>query len=89
MIAPETLSQVAARAGELHLSDDGIAHLRREFAGIHFTLCNEDDIPARLNPALVGEGFDLYLISNAEHCIAFTTDPAAATGIVVAERSED
>lgn len=89
MIAAETLNRVAARAGELHLSDDGIAHLRREFAGIHFTLCNEDDVPARLNPALAGEGFDLYLISNAEHCIAFTTDPAAATGIVVAERSED
>lgn len=89
MIAPDTLAQVAAQAGTAGLSEAGLFELRRVWPDIHFTLCSEDDIPARLKPFVEGEGFDLYLVSNAEHCIAFTADPAAATGIVLAERSED
>lgn len=89
MIAPETLARVAARAGELELSEASLAHLRREFAGIHFTLCDDDDIPARLKPALAGDGFNLYLVSSAEHCIAFTDHAEAATGLVLAAVSDD
>jgi len=79
-----TLAAVAARATELDLSDASIAHLRREWPGIHFTFCGEDDVPARMNPVLEGPGFNLYLVSNAEHCVAFTSQLEAATGIVLA-----
>jgi hypothetical protein len=83
------LNAVAARAAELDLSEAGIAHLRREWPGVHFTFCGEDDVPARLNPFLEGEGFHLYLVSNADHCVAFTSQLEAATGIVLAAVSED
>lgn len=84
MIDRPTLERIAARAGELDLSEAGVQHLRREWPGLHFTLCGEDDVPARLKPILEGDGFALYLVSNASHCVAFTEDPHTATGVVLA-----
>lgn len=83
------LAAVAARAAELELSEASVGHLRREWPGIHFTFCGEDDVPARLRPVLAGEGFNLYLVSNAEHCVAFTSEPEAASGIVLAALFDD
>lgn len=83
------LDAVARRAGELMLNEASIAHLRREWPNIHFTLCSEDDVPARLNPACQGEGFNLYLVSNASHCINFTNQLEAASGIVLATVEPD
>jgi hypothetical protein len=89
MIDTATLNAVALRAGELALNEASLAHLRREWPGVHFTFCNDDDVPARLTPALEGDGFNLYLVSNAEHCIAFTDRLEAATGLVLAANSDD
>ena len=83
------LAAVAARATELDSSAASLAQLRREWPGIHFTFCDDDDVPARLSPARDGENIRLYLVSNAEHCIAFTSQPEAATGIVLAVVSQD
>lgn len=89
MIARDTLERIAARASALDLSEASVQHLRREWPGLHFTLCAEDDVPARLKPALAGNGFALYLVSNASHCVAFTEDPDAATGVVLAYTTGD
>lgn len=89
MIAPETLTEIKTQAAALGLSEQALVELRRAWPAIHFTYCSEDEVPARLSPYAEGEGFDLFLVSNAEHCVAFTGDPAAATGVVLAERSED
>jgi hypothetical protein len=85
----DILSAVATRAAELELSEASVAHLRREWPGVHFTFCGEDDVPARLNPVFEGQGFNLYLVNNADHCVAFTGDLEIATGIVLASVSED
>lgn len=84
-----TLAAVAARASELDLCEAGVGHLRREWPGVHFTFCDEDDVPARLNPVFEGPGFNLYLVNNADHCVAFTSQLEAATGIVLATVSND
>jgi hypothetical protein len=89
MIDAALLEQVARRAGELDLSEASVSHLRREWPGIHFTFCSEDDVPARLAPAMEGQGFNLYLVSNAEHCVAFTSQLESASGIVLATVSDD
>ncbi len=88
-ITADTLAAVAARAAELELSEAGIVHLRLEWPGIHFTYCSEDDVPARLNPFLQGDGVNFYLVSNADHCVAFTSQLEAATGIVLAAVTDD
>lgn len=88
-ITPEMLAVVYDQAAALGLSEATLATLRQAWPGVHFTLCGEDDVPARLTPALAGETFDIYLVSNAEHCVAFTSQWEAATGLVLAERGED
>jgi hypothetical protein len=88
-INADPLAAVAARACEMELSEAGIAYWRREWPGVDFIFCGEDDVPARLNPYLEGEGFHLFLVNNADHCIAFTSQLEAATGIVLASASED
>jgi hypothetical protein len=89
MITAETLAAVCDQAAAQGLSEVTLQSLRQGWPDLHFTLCSDDDIPARLTPAVEGEGFNLYLVSNAQHCIAFTTEPEAATGLVLATQSEE
>lgn len=90
MITPETLSQVTVKVSEVGgLSETGLATLRQAWPDIHFTFCSEDDVPARLTPAAEGEGFAVYLVSGAQHCVGFTNHLEAATGLVLASVSEE
>jgi hypothetical protein len=73
----------------LGLNEGAIAELRRRWPGVSFTLCSEDDVPARLAAHASGDGYDIYLVSGAEHCVAFTEHIEAATGLVLAILSED
>ncbi len=71
------------------LNEGAITELRRRWPGVSFTLCSEDDVPARLTAYASGDGYDIYLVSGAEHCVAFTEHIEAATGLVLATLSED
>jgi hypothetical protein len=85
MIARETLRAVAAAA-----SGQDVFQLRAAFPGVMFVACDEDDVPARLTPTLETPGHALFLFTNVSgHCLEFTDDPEAATGIVVAARAAD
>lgn len=77
----ETLAGAVERAG---LDDAAIAALRAAHPGLHFTLCNDDDVPARLSPAAERAGFRVYLVDAGEHCVKFTTEPDQASGLVFA-----
>ena len=89
MITAETLVAVCDQAAVHGLSETTLQTLRKNWPDLHFTLCSDDDVPAMLKPAVEGEGFNLYLVSNAQHCIAFTTEPETATGLVLATQSEE
>jgi hypothetical protein len=89
VISADILAQVTARAGEVGLSAAGISTLRQAWPEIHFTFCSDDDVPARLQPAAAGEGFAVYLVSGAQHCVGFTNHLEAATGLVLAELCEE
>lgn len=84
MITAETLAQVSAKVAEVGATEKGRDTLRQTWPDIHFTLCSEDDVPARLTPAATGDGFALYLVSGAQHCVGFTNHLEAATGLVLA-----
>jgi hypothetical protein len=89
MIAADTLAKVVAQVDAIGLGEATVAALRQAWPGIHFTWCLDDDIPARLKPVAQGAGYGVYLVSGAEHCVAFTDHLEAATGLVLAARSED
>jgi len=88
MITPEQLQAIAERVRASSLDDALVPDLRAAFPGIHFTYCMDDDV-CEARPALEAEGFNLYYIDSSDHCLKFTPDAAAATGIVVAEVLEE
>lgn len=89
MIGPELLAEVAAVVRDARAAAALEGELRQRWPALRFTLCSDDDVPARLAPALEEAAFNLYLIGGGEHCLALTTDPEAAIGLVVAWREAD
>ena len=89
MIAADTLAQIASKASSLgDLNEGALAALKSAWPELRFTLCNDDDMPARLPPTLQGEGFNLYLVGGGEHCLSLTKDMEQAIGVVLASVSE-
>lgn len=88
MISPEQLQQIAASIQSQPLNEVGVASLRAQYPGIHFTYCMEDDIPNH-RPVLEFPGFNLYLVDGREHCLCLTEKHENASGIVIAEIVED
>ncbi len=66
---------------------DALLHetLKKDFPGVRFTLCSEDDIHAG-KPVLENEAFDIYLVGSSDHCLTLTNDYGLATGVVIAEK---
>jgi hypothetical protein len=62
-----------------------LAELRRRFPHLSWTRCDASDVieaPFRSYPV-----FDIHLLDSADHCSQITSDPARATGIILARRS--
>jgi hypothetical protein len=62
-----------------------VAQLRRQFPGLSWTACDSSDVtdePFQSFPL-----FDLHLLNSSDHCAMITSDPAQATGIILARRS--
>ncbi len=89
MIVHETLEQIASTAVSLgDLNDQALDTLKQGWPDLRFTLCSDDDMPARLPPALKREKFNLYLVNGGEHCLSLTNDPSHAIGVVLASVDE-
>jgi hypothetical protein len=89
MILAETLERIASTAASMNvLNEESLLVLRQSWPELRFTLCNDDDMPARLPAALKRDRFNLYLVNGSEHCLSLTDDPQHAIGVVVAEVDE-
>ena len=88
MIPEETIARIDSLLSEHGLDEDAVSRLRGLWPEIHFTYCSDDDV---CGPEAVREsdGFSIYLIDSRDHCLAFTSDPDVATGLVLAEHEED
>jgi hypothetical protein len=62
-----------------------VAAFRTAFPGVTMTHCDATDMGDE-PPFRSYAQFDLYLIDARDHCVQLTTDPAAATGVVMAKR---
>lgn len=62
-----------------------VAAFRAAFPGVTLTRCAVGDMSGE-TPFRRYAPFDLYLIDARDHCVHLTADPAAATGIVMAQR---
>jgi hypothetical protein len=89
MITDQLLDQVTTIIERASLTPESVAALRDAFPDLHFTHCLDDDIGAGIDPIREADGFNLYLLTKAEHCISFTRNHESATGLVLAEVTED
>jgi hypothetical protein len=85
MINDELIDQIVTILSRAGLTDASVAALRDAFPALHFTHCLDDDIGAGIEPAREAERFNLYLVDGRSHCMTFTRDPDAATGLVLAD----
>jgi hypothetical protein len=88
VISPERLDQVTAIVERAGLNEQTLGLLRETFADMHLTYCMEGDMGVE-EPVRRAHGFNLYLVDGSGHCMRFTTDAEAATGIVVAELDDE
>lgn len=60
--------------------------LRQRFPQLSWTRCDASDVVEE--PFRTLGIYDLHLMDAADHCVQITTDPARATGVVLAKRSQ-
>lgn len=61
-----------------------LSALRQRFPDLFWMQCDASDMTE--TPFLSAAGFDIHLLDRAGHCVAVTTDPTCAGGIIVATR---
>ncbi|MBK1717668.1 DUF6129 family protein [Thiocystis violacea] len=84
MIEAVRIQQVAEIVRRAGLNEQTLAALREHFADLHFTHCLDDDVGAA-EPFQATDGFNIYLVDGRDHCLKLTTDPEAATGLLLAQ----
>lgn len=72
-----------ARAGDANAR----ANLRERFPWLSVTRCDASDMDAE-TPFRVYPGLSMFLVDASDHCWRITSDPALATGIVLARHAE-
>jgi hypothetical protein len=87
VILQERIAQIVRVLEVAGLNDTTVAALRERFADMHFTYCMDDDVTAA-RPVAETPGFNVYLVDGREHCLRFTTQWDAATGVVLAAVDE-
>ena len=85
MISRDLLERVASA---VNTSADE-AELRRQFPGVPITVCDDDDIPARLTAAHETTAACFYYLDASEHCVKLSNDAESASGIVVGLLGDD
>lgn len=91
MITPELVEEIAQfveQQGVQQLGETLVQQLRQQYTGIHFTYCFDDEIVV-IQPVLKRSYFNVYLVDGREHCLHLTSDYQAATGLVLAEVTEE
>lgn len=95
MITSETLERIANAAASMYelsmgeFNENALVGLKQIWPDLRFTQCSDDDMPARMPPALRRKKFNLYLVNGGEHCLSLTDDPLRAIGVVLAWVDEE
>jgi hypothetical protein len=88
-ITDRLVDQVTSIITQAGASPASIAALRDAFPGIHFTYCLDDEIGVGIDAFREADGFNLYLVDGSAHCVTFTSSLDKATGLVLAEVSDE
>lgn len=89
MISQTQLDEIIHEAEQNPLDEALVARLRAAYPDLHFTLCIEDNMDAAAKPVVERPKFSLYLVDSSDHCSMLTCDLEAASGVVLAEISDE
>jgi hypothetical protein len=78
----EELAQIGAILANAGAPD--ITALRKQFPHLSFSKCDASDVIE--TPFSSYPGCDLHLLNGKDHCVRITSEPAEATGIILAFR---
>ncbi len=87
-ITPEEILSIADEIGRAGLTEESVTRVRLKHSSRRITHCFDDDV-INAKPVLSLVGFNIYLVGGDEHCLRLTNDYGFATGIVLAELSDD
>ncbi len=88
MITEEQLNHIGELVQGQPVSEQTVEGLRSSFPDIHFTYCMDDDVVSA-SPVFEDPAFNIYLVDSSSHCLSFTQDMDAASGLVIAEIEEE
>ncbi|MYM62506.1 DUF6129 family protein [Pseudomaricurvus sp. HS19] len=88
MLNEARIDEIVSLVSQRGLDESCVAMLRQTYDDTHFTYCMDDDMNAS-RPFKSCEGFNVYLVSSADHCSTLTPDPELASGLVLAEVIEE
>jgi len=80
----EELRAIEQFLAALDMDASIFAELRRRFPNLSWLRCDASDVIE--TPYRAFERFDVHLLNNVDHCAQITSDPALATGIVLAQK---
>jgi hypothetical protein len=81
------VDQIEALLSGEHAAPELLAAFRSRFPGRSLTRCDASDLSEE-SPFRRLARADMYLVDGRTHCWQITNDPAIATGIVLAARTE-
>lgn len=81
----EELTEIERMLSTPEVNAQAFAELRLRFPHLSWTRCDASDVTEA--PFRSYESFDVHLLDSADHCSQITSDPARATGIILARRS--
>jgi hypothetical protein len=83
-VSADELTEIDQVLSVLGMDVHVVAELRRRFPRLSWTWCDAADVIE--TPFRSYARYDIHLLDSADHCSQITTDPARATGIVLARR---
>jgi hypothetical protein len=84
-LTDEGLKQIQSLLESEAPASDRVASVRQAFPNLSLTRCDASDMDTE-TPVLETSAFNVYLLDTSEHCVRITRNPAAATGLIVADR---
>jgi hypothetical protein len=81
----DAMARIEAALSPADADPEALTGFRRDFPGLSLTRCDVSDLGVE-HPFRRYQRFNLYLVDASEHCWRLTTDPARATGLVVAAK---
>ncbi len=88
MISNSRLSEIVQCVEQQGINSRILSQLRNAYPDLHFTYCMDADV-INVPPVEKRRAFNIYLVDTQEHCLRLTTDRQLATGVVLAEVSDE